>query len=298
MASARDALAAGEDPTFAIAEHGLTASMLKNRVLTTLVMSPFVFAAIWFGGWWFTALTTLCGLMAAWEYYRLVERAKAPAMTRFGLIFVLLFLTSPNLFPGDFTTNQARLLILGVMLSLVWLLLRPNKETAFASWVWSLGGVIYLGLLFSHAVALRGLPNGRDWVFFAVITNIFSDSAAYFIGRRWGRHRLAPNISPKKTLEGAAGGIIGAVIGGTSLFYLLGFPTSFALSQALVLSILISLAGQSGDLVESLFKRNMGAKESGNLLPGHGGFLDRIDSVIFVSVLVYYYVLLYIPYIA
>ncbi|MFH0941432.1 MAG: phosphatidate cytidylyltransferase [Chloroflexota bacterium] len=265
--------------------------MLKKRTLTTLVVLPIFIAAAWFGGWWFTALMALAGLLAAWEFYRLVSRAKAPTMTRFGLIFVLLFIASPNLGFGDFSTIQSRLLVIAVMLSLVWLLIRPQKETAFASWVWSLGGVIYLGLLLSHVVALRGLENGRDWVFFALITNTFSDSTAYLVGKTWGRRRLAPNISPKKTWEGVAGGIIGAVIGGTALFYLLEFLAGFGLGQALVLSVFISLAGQLGDLVESLFKRNMGAKESSNLLPGHGGFLDRIDSVVFVSVLVYYYVL-------
>ncbi|RJQ41350.1 MAG: phosphatidate cytidylyltransferase [Dehalococcoidia bacterium] len=275
--------------------------MLKKRVLTTLISLPVFIAANWFGGQWFTALIAVCGLMAAWEYCRLVEKAKAPVMTSFVLIFVLLFLAGSNLIANDFTANQSYLLITGVMLSLVWLLFRRDKETAFASWVWSLGGVIYLGLLFSHAIALRGLPNGLNWVFFAVIANAFSDSAAYFTGRRWGRHKLAPNISPKKTREGAAGGIAGAVIGGAGIFYLLQavtpgeFPAGFGLAQALVLSVLISLTGQLGDLVESLFKRNMGAKESGNLLPGHGGFLDRLDSVVFVSVLVYYYVILFHP---
>ncbi|MFA5316570.1 MAG: phosphatidate cytidylyltransferase [Dehalococcoidales bacterium] len=265
--------------------------MFKKRILTILAGLPLFIAAIWFGEPWFTAMVAFSGLLAAWEFYRLVSQTKVPTMTRFGLIFTLLFIASPNLNFGDFSTTQIRLLILAVMLSLVWLLLRPGKETAFASWVWSLGGIIYLGLLLSHLVALRGLEHGRDWVFFALTVNAFSDSAAYMVGRVWGRHRLAPNISPRKTWEGAAGGVIGAVISGAALFYLLDLPASFSIGHALVLGILISLAGQMGDLVESLFKRNMSTKESGNLLPGHGGFLDRLDSIVFVGVLVYYYVI-------
>lgn len=265
--------------------------MLKKRILTTLVLLPVFFAANWFGGWWFTALIAVAGLLAAWEFYSLVAKAKAPVMTWLGLVFVLLLIASPSLKYGDLATIQARILMLGTVLSLVWLLFLRQKETAFASWVWSMGGIVYLGLLLSHATAVREFAYGRDWVFFATITNTFSDSAAYFIGRAWGRHRLAPNISPKKTWEGAAGGIIGAVITGIALFYILDFPASFSIIQAITLSALISLAGQTGDLVESLFKRNMGAKESGNLLPGHGGFLDRLDSVVFVAVLVYYYVI-------
>lgn len=265
--------------------------MMRKRITTTLAGLPLVIAAIWFGAPWFTILIALGALLAIWEFYHLVSRAKAPTLTRFGLIYTLLFVASPHLRFGDFSTNQTLLLTSAIILSLVWLLVRPQKETAFASWVWSLGGVVYLGLLLSYLVALRGLSGGREWVFFALFTNASSDTIAYFIGQFWGRRRLAPSISPGKTWEGAGGGIFGAVLGGTALFYLLELPASFGYGQAVLLSILISVAGQLGDLVESLFKRNMGVKESGKLLPGHGGFLDRIDSVVFVGVVVYHYVI-------
>lgn len=265
--------------------------MLKKRLLTTLAALPVFIGATWFGGWWFTALTAFAGLMAAWEFYRLVTKAKTPTMTGFGMVFVLLLIASPSLNYGSFAAIQARILVPGVIISLVWLLFLRQKDSAFASWAWTLGGVLYLGLLLSHVTALRGLDNGRGWVFFAVITNAFSDSAAYFAGRAWGRHHLAPVISPKKTWEGSAGGIIGAVISGIALRYILDLPAGFGIGQVIILSVLISLAGQVGDLVESLFKRNVGAKESSNLLPGHGGFLDRLDSVVFIGVLVYYYVI-------
>lgn len=265
--------------------------MIKKRIITSLVWLPLAIAAIWFGAPWFTVLIALFALLAIWEFYHLVSHAKAPTLTRFGLIYTLLFIASPHLSFGDFSTNQTLLLTSAIMISLIWLLVRPQKETAFTSWVWSLGGVIYLGLLLSYLVALRGLEAGREWVFFALFINAGSDTAAYFIGRTWGRRRLAPSISPGKTWEGAVGGVFGAVLIGTALFYLLELPASFSYVQAVLLSILISVAGQLGDLVESLFKRNMYVKESGNLLPGHGGFLDRVDSVVFVGVVVYYYVI-------
>ena len=265
--------------------------MLRKRIMTSLVWLPFAIAAIWFGAPWFTLLVALFALLAIWEFYHLVSRAKAPTLTRFGLIYTLLFIASPHLSFGDFSTNQTMLLTSAVMISLIILLVRPQKETAFASWVWSLGGIIYLGLLLSYLVALRGMEAGREWVFFAICVNASSDAIAYFIGRAWGRRRLAPNISPGKTWEGAVGGIFGAILGGTLLFNILEMPVSFSYVQAVLLSIIISVAGQLGDLVESLFKRNMEVKESGNLMPGHGGFLDRVDSVVFVSVVVYYYVI-------
>ena len=142
-------------------------------------------------------------------------------------------------------------------------------------------------------MALRGLDDGRNWVFFALFTNFGSDTAAFFTGRALGRHHLAPQISPSKTWEGAIGGILGAII--ISLLFTLPPALSLPLSygQAILLGLLVSIFGQLGDLVESLLKRNMGVKDSGRLVPGHGGALDRIDSIVFAGVVVYYWVLSY-----
>jgi phosphatidate cytidylyltransferase len=152
---------------------------------------------------------------------------------------------------------------------------------------------MYIGWLLGHTIALRGLDNGRDWLFLTIFATFGSDSAAFFVGRFFGKHKLAPAISPKKTREGAAGGLIGAVL--VSLFFLL--PTPVQLSsyinwwQIVILGVLVSIFGQLGDLVESLLKRNTGVKDSGNLFPGHGGMLDRMDSIIFAVIVVYYWVL-------
>ena len=136
-------------------------------------------------------------------------------------------------------------------------------------------------------MALRGLDDGRNWVFLALATTFASDTTAFFVGRALGRHKLAPAISPGKTWEGAIAGVIAAII--VSLFFTRLLPISYV--QALTLGLLVSIFGQLGDLVESLLKRNMGVKDSGKLFPGHGGALDRLDSVVFASVVVYYYVI-------
>ncbi|GAF86347.1 unnamed protein product, partial [marine sediment metagenome] len=138
--------------------------------------------------------------------------------------------------------------------------------------------------------ALRGLDDGRNWVFFALFVTFASDTTAFFIGRALGRHKLAPGISPGKTWEGAIGGILGAIV--VSLFFTLNTPLILPLSwgQVILLGLLVSIFGQLGDLAESLFKRYTGVKDSGSVLPGHGGFLDRMDSVVFASAVVYYYV--------
>ncbi len=263
--------------------------MLKKRIITALVGIPLLIAAIWFDKPlpWFTILIAIWGVLAVYEFYRLIAKAKVPPLTYFGLFWTLLLIISPHC---SYTHTQPLLLTLAVVLPLVWFLLWTQKEEAFTRWAWTLAGILYLGWLLSYLVALRGADDGRNWLFFTLFVTFASDTAAFFIGRAFGRHKLAPQISPGKTREGAVGGLLGAIL--VSLFFIL--PTTFALPmvwwQAVLLGLLVSIFGQLGDLAESLFKRNMGAKDSGKLLPGHGGLLDRIDSVVFAGVVVYYYV--------
>jgi len=181
------------------------------------------------------------------------------------------------------------LLTSAVILSLLWLLRYSQREGAFIGWAWTVAGILYIGWLLSYFVALRGLDNGRDWVFLALFATFGSDTAAFFIGRALGKHRLAPHISPGKTWEGAIAGILGSIIVSLVLINLLNLPLGYG--GAILLGVLVSVFGQLGDLVESLLKRNMGVKDSGKLIPGHGGFLDRIDSVVFVGIVVFYYAL-------
>jgi len=150
-------------------------------------------------------------------------------------------------------------------------------------------GILYIGGLLSYLVALRGLDDGRSWVFLALLATSGSDTVAFFVGRAWGRHHLAPSISPGKTWEGAIAGVSGAIIISLILVILLDPPVSYG--QAVLLGLLASIFGQLGDLVESWLKRKTGVKDSGKLLPGHGGVLDRIDSIIFSGIVVYYYVI-------
>ena len=262
--------------------------MLKKRVITALWGIPLLIAAIWFDQPlpWFTVLVAIWGLLAVLEFYKLVNTAKVPPLTYFGLIWSLLFILSPH-FNYNFLTPL--LLTSAIVLSLIWLLLHRQKEGAFIGWAWTVGGILYIGWLLSYLVALRGLDDGRDWVFLAMFITIGSDTAAFFIGRALGKHHLAPHISPGKTWEGAIAGVLGAIIVSLGLGSLLSLPLGYG--RAILLGLLVSIFGQLGDLVESLLKRNMGVKDSGKLIPGHGGFLDRIDSVVFAGVVVYYYVI-------
>ena len=261
--------------------------MLKKRVITAIWGLPLLIIAVWFDEPlpWFTILVAIWGLLAVFEFYRLVAVSEVRSLTAFGLLWTLLFILSPH-FDYDFTVPL--LLTSAIVLSLVWLVLYSQKEGVFLGWVWAIAGILYVGWLLSFLVSLR-LDAGRNWVFFALFTTFGSDTIAFFVGRALGRHRLAPSISPNKTWEGAIGGVFGAII--VSLLFTLPTPLNLPLSygQAILLGLLVSVFGQFGDLVESLLKRNMGVKESGSMVPGHGGFLDRTDSVVFAGVVVYLY---------
>ncbi|MFC2005001.1 phosphatidate cytidylyltransferase [Chloroflexota bacterium] len=274
--------------------------MLKKRAITALWGIPLLAIAVWFEQPlpWFTILVAIWGVMAVFEFYRMVAASKALPLTYFGLIWTLLFILSRNsdllaLLKPHFDLNLLTPLLLTsvVVLPLIWLLLRWQKDGALAGWVWMVAGILYVGWLLSYLVALRDLDDGRNWIFLALFATFASDTAAFFTGRAFGRHKLAPDISPGKTWEGAIGGIFGAII--FSLFFMLPTPLILPVNlwQVVLLGLLVSIFGQLGDLAESLFKRSMGVKDSGNLIPGHGGFLDRIDSVVFAGVVVYYYVI-------
>lgn len=274
--------------------------MLKKRLITTLFIVPLLIAAVWFDEPlpWFTVFVAVWGVLAVLEFYRMVAARRAPPLTCFGLIWTLFFILSRNpdlltvLEPHfDLNLLTPLLLISALILPLIWLALRRRKEGAFTSWAWTIAGILYVGWLLSHFVALRDLDFGREWVLFALLITFASDSAAFFIGRAWGRHHLAPSVSPKKTMEGAVAGVLGGITVGLLLVAPLNLPISYA--GAALLGLAVSVFGQAGDLVESLLKRNMGVKDSGRGMPGHGGFLDRMDSVVFAGIVVYYYVILF-----
>jgi phosphatidate cytidylyltransferase len=274
--------------------------MLRKRVLTAAWGIPLIIASVWFSGPeysfpFFTVVVALWGLLAAIEFYRLTGVSGSPPLLIFGLIFTVLFIVSPHISFTDIP-EVPFLLTLTVALSLVLLIFLPKKEGLFDRWAWMLGGILYAGWLLSLPVFLRTgaaagtFPHlGRNLVFLALFATFGSDTTAYLIGTAIGRHKMAPRISPGKTWEGAVAGLLGAVV--VTLLFTINAPWQLPLGygQAVLLGLLISIFGQIGDLAESMLKRSAGAKESGSLLPGHGGLLDRMDSVVFAGVVVYLY---------
>jgi phosphatidate cytidylyltransferase len=265
--------------------------MRKQRVITAVLIIPFLTLLIWFGVPWFSLLIAAVVLIGAFEFFHMsAEFNKRCPLTYFGLLWTLALALSPHYR----STNLVPVVMaVAVVISLIWLLFHSPQEKAFHNWAWMVAGVIYVGWMLSYWIDLH-LEYGRSWVYLAMFTTFANDTGAFFIGTKWGKHKLASNISPGKTWEGAIGGLLSAVMASAAIS---SIPILFSSSpleywQVALLGCLVSFFAQLGDLVESLLKRNMGLKESGNLLPGHGGVLDRFDSLIFVGVVVYYYVLL------
>lgn len=267
--------------------------MLKKRVFTALWGIPLVVIAVWFDTPipWFIVLAAICGGLAVFEFYRITGVDKNLPLTIFGIIWTLLFIIRPY-YPNQLELHL--LLVSAVGLSLIMLVFLPKKDGLFVNWAWMLGGMLYIGWLLSYLVALRlepgtnAYPNlGRDFVFLTLFVTFGSDTAAYFIGKAIGKHKLAPKISPGKTWEGTIAGVLGAAIVGW--LFTLSTPLQLPLTwwQAILLGVLVSVFGQLGDLAESLLKRNCDVKDSGGLMPGHGGLLDRLDSILFAGVVVY-----------
>ena len=276
--------------------------MLKNRIITAVWAIPLFSIIFWFGEPYFTITIAIVGLLAAIEFFHLTKELKTQALTVFGIIWTVLIIIIRNagihtwLAPHfDTELLVPAIITSGMVVSLTLLLARKQKPGAFTDWSWTLAEIFYIGWLLGYLVVLYGLDNGRSWVFLAIFATFGSDSAAYFLGKAFGKHKLAPSISPAKTWEGSIGGLLGSVA--VSLLFLLNTPLKVNAYlnwwQLVIVALLISAFGQLGDLVESLFKRNTGAKDSGNIFPGHGGMLDRIDSIVFAAIVVYYVVVLF-----
>jgi phosphatidate cytidylyltransferase len=261
--------------------------MLRHRILTAVVGLPLLIAIIWFGEPWFTILIAVMAVLGSWEFYRMARQSKIQPITYFGMAWVLFLVISPHC-PYPLTTPL--LITSAIVISLIWLLSSSPREQAFTNWAWTMAGVLYIGWMLSYWVELRSLEAGKELVFWAMFTTFANDTSAFFVGRAWGKHALAPSISAGKTWEGAIGGLLASII--VSLILSMIFPLPFSYWQTALLGCIISLFAQLGDLVESLLKRNTGVKDAGKLIPGHGGILDRLDSLIFTGVVVYYCVVL------
>jgi len=176
--------------------------------------------------------------------------------------------------------------IVFLLLAFFFLARLPELAEVMRRLGWFACGLIYLPILLGHLIPLRMLADGKKWIFMVLIAVMLCDSMAYFVGRKLGRRKLYPAVSPNKSIEGAIGGLVGSVVG--VLFSASFFLPVIGWADGILIGLLLGVFGQVGDLFESLLKRACQVKDSGSLIPGHGGLLDRLDSLLFAFPLVYY----------
>lgn len=181
--------------------------------------------------------------------------------------------------------------LLFIGFSLLFLFRIRSIETAAQESAYALLAFVYIPFLLMHLVQLRLTTYGIEWLFVIMLIVMTNDSAAYYTGSAFGKHRLYPLVSPKKSVEGAIGGLCGSLVG-TLLAKFTFFP-QLSFTDAIATALAVGMVGQAGDLFESLLKRSFGVKDSGTIIPGHGGVLDRLDSILFAAPVTYYYVLFF-----
>lgn len=281
--------------------------MLALRVASTIVAVPVLLALIRLGGYGLSIGLGFLLACAALEFYAMTNARPgnphplAAAVPRLLRPLATLLAQDTNAFLG---AALVALLVAGAhaggrwwpgslaaaaIVGWAWLIVQGQTQDALHHWLRLTGGVVYIGWLGSHMVWLRKLDADGDWLLISVGAAFMADTAAYFVGHAVGRRPLAPSISPGKTVEGT----LGAIAAGWGGVMLLNYATGVRLAWELAVPMgaLVGLAAPLGDLAESLLKRSAGVKDAGSILPGHGGLLDRLDSVLFVAVVVYYYAL-------
>jgi len=250
-----------------------------KRILTAGALIPIVvYVVLWANFWAFLAVLVTVALLCYREFDGVAGAYGfgAPGPLGYGAGLLLLV-----------WWQDAWLVVLGIALIVLALAMRGDdlaKSLPRATLL--LAGIVYIFGCWKCAIPLREL--NPHWLMYALLVNWVGDMGAYYVGRRWGRHKMAPRISPHKSWEGAAASVVASVL--VAGAYLLRFVPGVAVAQAVALTVAANAAGQLGDLTESAMKRGAGLKDSGAMLPGHGGFLDRVDSTLFSLPLIYAYV--------
>ncbi len=259
-------------------------SNLSTRLATAAVGIPALLLVIWLGGAVYVAVAAALLALGASELARAVGLGRHDPLTWCAALGAGAILLAATLGRDAIALGVAALITSTLLVEV----LRADVDRGFARWSAAVGAALYPGVLGSHVVLLRQTPDGRDWVLFMLFTTFATDTGAYAIGRLVGGPKLAPRISPGKTVAGAVGGLLSGTLAAVALGALLGLQQPAAL--LLALGAAVAVAGQLGDLAESLLKRSLGVKDLGRVFPGHGGAMDRLDSVLFTAPVVYWVV--------
>jgi phosphatidate cytidylyltransferase len=248
---------------------------MKRAITAILLIAVAMYLVFWSPNWLFLVAACCMGLLCYWEYSGLVAAHGIPRSPTLGILAGLLIL----IWPEEALMWLTLLAALALATALGHADLRgvlPLVSSAFF-------GVLYTFAPWRYATLLRS--ESEHWLFFGLALNWAGDTTAYYVGRGFGKHQLAPVVSPKKSWEGAAGSVLGSIVFGT--LYMGYFEPQVPLWHIAAIAVAGNIAGQFGDLAESAMKRGAGVKDSGHMLPGHGGMLDRVDSALFALPVVY-----------
>ncbi len=253
------------------------------RLLAALVGLPVTLGAVWFGTPWLTLLLAVVVIGGVREFYRLFDSDDASLPLILGCVWALAFLLAQRMSSetAGFLAASLAVFLGGAFAALLWLIAAYRGRRPLAAAGFLILGPALLGLILAHALALRelGAPGdlGRNWLLLALLATFACDTGAFFTGRAFGRHRMAPSVSPGKTWEGAVGGFAAAVLVSLTL----GFTLDLCVArwQQGLVGATVGIAAQIGDLAESKLKRFSQVKDAGTIIPGHGGVLDRLDSL-------------------
>lgn len=263
--------------------------MFLTRLKSVLILIPLMIVMIYIGGIPFQAFVLLILCFAAWEYWHMLRAMQIevpPYLIMGGVALIAL----QRIFWGF--EHSDILLVLLFFIIIVYFLVayergRINNIVNFAV---SLSGILYIGWVGSYLISIRALPDGRWWLLTALPITWLVDLGAYSIGKPFGKHKMLPRLSPKKSWEGFAGGILfGVVSGGLLSLLWRPFMADIPAWQGMLLGLIMAVITPVGDLFISMFKRVAGLKDTSNVIPGHGGVLDRIDTWIWAALIGYYY---------
>lgn len=260
--------------------------MHLKRIIAALVLTPLFLILIIKGSYvHYSMLVVVLASLGLWEYFNLIGDRVDRRLRNIGILWGVLL-------AGGFHVGSSQVIIAMLALGFISVcLVRLSKVgdlgTVFQEIGYTFLGPLYVGLLLGHLSLIRSTLEGREWTLLLFFTIWMGDIAAFYTGLSIGKHKLYPEISPNKTIEGAIGGTLGCfmVVAAAKVFYM----NQLSVMDVLIISVGIAVMGQLGDLCESMFKRAAGVKDSGNLIPGHGGILDRFDSVLFAAPFLYYY---------
>lgn len=268
--------------------------MLRTRLITAAILIPIAVYLIYRGGLFYLLLVALLLTLAEIEFFQLMKQAGYQPVLVFGVGLLWVFLLDAQFVDlGLLRPGLAAILFA----SLTWQL-GHRESSPVADWSLSVVGGLYLGVCGAALISLRNLPDGLWWALTVIATIMIADTGAYLVGRTWGRHKMAPSLSPGKTWEGYFSGVVTGAVSSVLLVMLwlqwAGNDTSLTMTHGLILGLILAIVAPLGDLAISMVKRSVGVKDSGRIIPGHGGALDRVDSVLWAGVLGYYYVIWFV----